>query len=159
MRWGRARKAMIAGAMALMCSCTMTHQDLAQQYYSQGRLDQAEYEIQKALSAEPDNLAIDHLAAQIFTQQGVGRYKKGEMISAGNYFHRAIDYYPTYAPAYDWLGLTAFAQHDWANAVNYGSQGAGFSGRPEPGYVKSARQELKKVRSGQLYVRRRRPND
>jgi len=31
-------------------------------------------------------------------------YKRGEMIAAGNYFHRAIDYYPTYGPAYDYLG-------------------------------------------------------
>lgn len=156
MRLRCARKVAVAGVMALMCACTMTHQDLAQQYYAQGRLDQAEFEIQKALAAEPNNLAIDHLGAKIFTQQGVARYKRGEMISAGNYFHRAIDYYPTYAPAYDWLGLTAFAQHDYQGAIKYGSQGAGFEGKPEPGYVRMARQELNKIRSGRLSVKRRR---
>jgi tetratricopeptide (TPR) repeat protein len=155
MRWGCARNGVVAGAMALMWACTMTHQDLAQQYYSQGRLDQAEYQIQKALDAQPNNLAIDNLAARIFTQQGVAHYKRGEMISAGNYFHRAIDYYSTYAPAYDYLGLIAFARHDWRNAIRYSSQGAGYSGKPEPGYVQLARQELSKVRSGQPFVRPR----
>ena len=157
MRWGCARIAVVAGAMALMCACTMTHQDLAQQYYSQGRFDEAGYEVQKALAATPNNPVIDHLAAQIFTQQGVAHYQRGEMISAGNYFHRAIDYYPTYAPAYDYLGLIAFSQHNWQDAIKYGSQSAGYSGKPEPGYVQSARQELRKVRSGQPFVRRRRP--
>ena len=154
MRWGCVT-AMMAGMAMLICACATTHQDLAQQYYSQGRLDQAEYEIQQTLAAKPNDLAAAHLAAEIFTQQGVARYKRGEMISAANYFHRAIDYYPTYAPAYDWLGLTSFAQGDWRDAVKYGSQGAGFSGQPEPGYVQTARRRLSEIRSGRMYIRRR----
>jgi tetratricopeptide (TPR) repeat protein len=157
MQKGGYRTALVAGTMALLCGCTMTHQDLAQRYYSQGRLDQAEYEVQQALAAEPNNPSIDNLAAQIFTQQSAAHYKRGEMIAANNYFHRAIDYYPTYAPAYDYLGLIAFSQHDWQDAIKYGSEGAGYAGNPEPGYVRQARQELQKVHSGQPFVRRRRP--
>src|SRR5690242_3806861 len=105
----RAPSAAIAGLVVVVIgACAATHQGRAQQYYSQGRLDEADYEIQQALTRDPNNLAIEHLAAQIFTQQGVAHYKRGEMIAAGNYLHRAIDYYPTYGPAYDYLGLIAF---------------------------------------------------
>jgi len=148
---------MMAGLLAVLISgCAATHQDRAQQFYSQGRLDEADYEIQKALAADPNNLSVEHLAAEIFTGQGFAHYKRGEMIAAGNYFHRAIDYYPTYAPAYDYLGLIAFSQHNWQDAIKYGDQSAGYSGQPAPGYVHQAREELRRIRSGQPLFRSRR---
>ena len=147
--------AAIAGIFAALCgACAATHQGRAQQFYSQGRFEEAGYEIQAALSSDPDNLAIRNLAAQIFTQQGVGLYQSGDLTAAGTRFHRAIDYNPTYAQAYDYLGLIAFAEHNWEDAIRYGDQGAGYSGQPAPGYVAQARTELQKIRSGRLFQKR-----
>jgi tetratricopeptide (TPR) repeat protein len=139
--------------------CAATHQARAQQFYQQGRLDEADYEIGQALADDPNNAAIQNLAAQIFTQRGVAHYQRGEMIAAANYFHRAIDYVPTYAPAYDYLGLIAFSQHNWQDAIRFGERAAGYSGQPPPGYVAQAQAELRRVRSGQLFVRRRHPKE
>lgn len=142
-------------AVGIAGGCAAAHQDRAQQLYLQGRLDEADYEVSQALAHDPNNAAIQNLAAQIFTQQGLAHYQRGEMIAAANYFHRAIDYVPTYAPAYDYLGLIAFAQHNWQDAIRYGDQAAGYSGQPAPGYVEQAQTQLRKVRSGRLFVRRR----
>jgi hypothetical protein len=61
------------------------------------------------------------------------------MIAASDDFHRAIDYYPTYAQAYDYLGMLSFQQGKWEDAIKYGSLGAGYAGQPEPSYVSDAR--------------------
>jgi tetratricopeptide (TPR) repeat protein len=147
--------AAIAGILASLCgACAAAHQDRARQLYAQGRFDEAGYEIQAALANDPDNLAIRNLAAQIFTQQGVALYQGGDLIAAGIRFHRAIDYVSTYAPAYDYLGLIAFAEHDWEDAIRYGDQAAGYTGQPTPGYVAQARANLQKIRSGRLFDKR-----
>lgn len=147
--------AAIAGIFAALCgACAAAHQDRAQHFYAQGHFDEAGYEIQAALADDPNNLAIRNLAAQIFTQQGVALYQAGDLTAAGTRFHRAIDYFPTYAPAYDYLGLIAFAEHDWEDAIRYGDQAAGYSGQPAPGYVAEARANLQKVRSGRFFRKR-----
>jgi tetratricopeptide (TPR) repeat protein len=147
----RGRIAILCGLMVLMAvaGCSAVHQDRAQQYYAQGQYDKAGYEIQAALAKDPNNLKLRHLAAKIFTQQGYERYKRGEMISAAQYFNKAIDYDPTDAPAYDYLGILAFAQGDWEGAIKNGTAAAGYSGQPTPLYVQQARQKLRQIRSGQ----------
>jgi tetratricopeptide (TPR) repeat protein len=155
MRRDRGWVAAIAGILAaLYVACAATHQGRAQQFYAQGRFDEAGYEIQAALADDPNNLAIRNLAAQIFTQQGVTLYQAGDLTAAGTHFHRAVDYYPTYAQAYDYLGMIAFAEHNWEEAIRYGDQGAGYSGQPAPGYVAQAQANLQKVRSGRFFHKR-----
>jgi tetratricopeptide (TPR) repeat protein len=137
----------IALTIALQ-GCTPINQDSAQRALAEGRLDDAAYDIQAALGHDPDNLTLKNLAAQIFTQRGVKSYQSGAMIAASEDFHRAIDYFPTYAPAYDYLGMLSFQQHNWQNAIKYGSMGAGYAGQPDPSYVRDAREKLRKLETG-----------
>lgn len=124
------------------------NQDRAQTEFAQGRYDDAVNDVTAALAHDPGNLQLKSLAAQIFTQRGVQYYKNGAMLAASNDFHNAIGYDPTYAPAYDYLGMLSFQQHDWQDAVNFGDKAAGLEGKPDPDYVNSARKEILKVRSG-----------
>jgi tetratricopeptide (TPR) repeat protein len=139
----------IALTIALQ-GCAPINQDSAQRALAEGRLDDAAYDIQAALAHDPDNLTLKNLAAQIFTQRGVKSYQSGAMIAAGEDFHRAIDYFPTYAPAYDYLGMLSFQQHDWQDAIKYGSMGAGYAGQPDPTYVQNARENLRRLETGGL---------
>jgi tetratricopeptide (TPR) repeat protein len=143
--------AFFAAAAALsigLAACAPLNQDKAQSAFDAGRYDEAAYDIQAALASDPDNLQLKELAAKIFTQRGFGYYKNGEMLAANDDFRRAVNYYPTYAPAWDYLGMIAFQQHNWQNAIEFGSKAAGLEGKPDPGYVQSARQNLRKVQSG-----------
>jgi tetratricopeptide (TPR) repeat protein len=149
MRWVLIASMGLVAAVAFL-GCAPLHQGNAQSALAAGRLDDAASEIQAALASDPDNGQIKSLAAQIFTQRGVKYYKNGEMIAAQDDFHRAVDYDPFYGQAYDYLGLIAFSQHDWQNAINYGSKAAGLQGKPNPMYVQQAQAELRKVRSGGL---------
>jgi tetratricopeptide (TPR) repeat protein len=135
---------MIAGVYA----CAPLHQASAQDAMAQGRLDDAGTEIQKAIADDPSNLQLKHLAAEIFTRRGTSYYKNGEMIAAEDDFRRAVDYEPTYAAAYDYLGLIAFSKHDWLNAINYGDKYAGISGEKAPLYVQQAREQERIVQAG-----------
>ena len=149
---------MLAGFVG---GCAAVDQDSAQTALASGRLDEAAADIQAALARDPDNLQLKHLAAQIFTRRGVKYYQQGVMIAASDDFHRAVDYYPTYSMAYDYLGMIAFHQHNWQDSIRYGSKAAGLEGEPDPGYVRMAREELRKVQSGGFkpYApARRRPN-
>ena len=137
----------IALTIALQ-GCTPINQDSAQRALAEGRLDDAAYDIQAALGHDPDNLTLKNLAAQIFTQRGVKSYQSGAMIAASDDFHRAIDYFPTYAPAYYYLGMVSFEQHNWQDAIKYGSMGAGYAGQPDPSYVRDARENLRRLESG-----------
>ena len=137
----------IALTIALQ-GCTPINQDSAQRALAEGRLDDAAYDIQAALGHDPDNLTLKNLAAQIFTQRGVKSYQSGAMIAASEDFHRAIDYFPTYAPAYDYLGMVSFEQHNWQDAIKYGSMGAGYAGQPDPSYVRDARENLRRLETG-----------
>ncbi len=137
----------VAAAIAI-AACAPMDQGSAESALAEGRLDDAAYDIQAALSHDPDNLTLKNLAAQIFTRRGVQYYQRGEMIAASDDFHRAINYFPTYAPAYDYLGMIAFQQHNWEDAIKYGTAGAGYAGQPEPGYVQDARRNLRAVQSG-----------
>ena len=151
---------LVASGGLLFFGCAAMHQGSAQTDYAQGRLDDAASEIQSALASDPDNLQLKHLAAKIFTARGVRSYQGGQMVAASDDFHRAIDYYPTDAQPYDYLGLIAFSQHDWRDALRYGSQAAGLAGKPDPGYVHQAREELRREQSGNPGVRRgRRPQN
>jgi len=152
----------VAALAAAAASCAPVAQDQAQSAYAQGRYDEAAYDIQAALERDPDNPTLKQLGAQIFTQRGVKEYQAGQMIAASQDFQRAINYSPTYAMAYDYLGMLSFQQSNWQDAIKYGSAGAGYAGKPEPDYVKSARQNLRKVQSGGFapYVgARRTPNN
>ncbi|HEY6393819.1 MAG TPA: tetratricopeptide repeat protein [Candidatus Binataceae bacterium] len=128
--------------------CAPLHQGSAESALAAGRLDDAAADVQKALESDPDNLQLKELAARIFTQRGVKSYQNGEMLAARDDFQRAVGYYPTSAPAYDYLGMIAFQQHNWQNAINYGNKAAGLEGKPDPAYVEQARKELLKVQSG-----------
>jgi len=139
----------IALTIALQ-GCAPINQDSAQRALAEGRLDDAAYDIQAALSHDPDNLTLKNLAAQIFTQRGVKSYQSGAMIAAREDFHRAIDYFPTYAPAYDYLGLLSFQQRNWRDAIKYGSMGAGYAGQPDPSYVRDAREKLRRLETGEI---------
>jgi tetratricopeptide (TPR) repeat protein len=134
--------------IAALCACAPLHQDLAQQAMAQGRLDQAGQEIQKALADDPSNLQLKHLAAEIFTRRGTTYYKNNEMLAAEDDFRRAVDYKPTYAAAYDYLGLIAFSKHDWQSAISYGEKYAGLTGESVPLYVQQAREQERVVRAG-----------
>jgi|YelNatPaOPRAMG01_1025707.scaffolds.fasta_scaffold04143_10 tetratricopeptide (TPR) repeat protein len=136
---------MVAG---LLGGCAAVDQGSAQTALASGRLDEAAADIQAALAHDPDNLQLKHLAAEIFTRRGVKYYQQGAMIAASDDFHRAVDYYPTYAMAYDYLGMIAFQHHNWQDAIRYGSKAAGLQGKPDPGYVQMAREELRKLQSG-----------
>jgi tetratricopeptide (TPR) repeat protein len=137
-------------SLALLFSCATYHQSRAQSSLAQGRLDEAAAEVQSALASNPDDLPLKHLAAQIFTQRGTRYYQNQEMIAAGDDFHRAADYDQFYAPAWDYLGLIAFSQHRWADAIRYGHKAAELTGKPDPTYVQQADAELVKVRTGGL---------
>ena len=137
----------IALTIALQ-GCAPINQDSAQRALAEGRLDDAAYDIQAALAHDPDNLTLKNLAAQIFTQRGVKSYQSGAMIAASEDFHRAIDSFPTYAPAYDYLGMLSFQQRNWRDAIKYGSMGAGYAGQPDPSYVRDARENLRKLEIG-----------
>jgi tetratricopeptide (TPR) repeat protein len=148
-----ARAGLIAGLGLMVLtvalqSCAPMDQGSAQSALAEGRLDDAAYDVQAALSHDTDNMTLKNLAAQIFTQRGAKELQDGQLIAASDDFHRAIDYFPTYAPAYDYLGMLSFQQHNWQDAIKYGTMGAGYSGEADPGYVQSARQNLRKVESG-----------
>jgi tetratricopeptide (TPR) repeat protein len=132
----------------VLCACAPVNQDRAQTAYAQGRYDDAANDVTAALAHDPGNLQLKALAAQIFTQRGVQYYKNGEMLAASNDFHNAISYNPYYAPAYDYLGMLSFQQHNWEDAVNFGDKAAGLEGKADPDYVNSARREITKVRAG-----------
>jgi Tfp pilus assembly protein PilF len=148
----------VAGGVMLLAvaGCTAAvNQDAAQKALAAGRLDEAAADIQTALEHDPDNPQLKQLGAQIFTQRGLQYYQQGTMIAAADDFHRAVGYDPTYAMAWDYLGMIASQQHDWQNAINYGDKAAGLQGKPDPAYVEQARRELARVQSGGLPPRRR----
>ncbi len=137
-----------ACAACLLAACAPIDQGAAQTALAAGRLDEAAADIRAALAHDPDNLELKHLAAGIFTRRGVRYYQGGEMLQASDDFHRAADYYPTYSRAYDYLGMIAFQQHNWQDAISYGGKAAALEGKPDPAYVEQARKELLKVQSG-----------
>jgi tetratricopeptide (TPR) repeat protein len=117
----------IALTIALQ-GCAPINQDSAQRALAEGRLDDAAYDIQAALAHDPDNLTLKNLAAQIFTQRGVKSYQSGAMIAASEDFHRAIDYFPTYAPAYDYLGMPFLSAAQLARRDQIREHGCGIRG-------------------------------
>ncbi len=147
--------AALAATFALaLCGCAPVEQDHAQQELATGQLDAAAADVTAALSHDPNNLKLQNLAAQIFTQRGTVYYQGGEMIAASDDFHRAISYDPTYARAYDYLGMLAFQQHNWQDAINYGDKAASLEGKADPGYVAAARKNMQQsqlLRGPKLY--------
>src|SRR5579862_3425920 len=114
------KRVMAIAMIAALDGCAPLHQDNAQQALARGNLDEAASEVQQAAADDPANLRIKHLAAQIFTARGTADYKGDQMLAAEDDFRRAVDYEPTYAAAYDYVGLIAFSKHDWQGAINYG---------------------------------------
>ncbi len=129
-------------------ACAPYHQENARYQLSTGNPENAAYEIEAALRSDPKNLQLKHEAAEIFTRRGQQEYDRGEMIAAQADFMKALYYEPTYAQAADYLGLIAFSQHDWQNAISYGKKAAGLTGQPDPTYVLQAEEELRKVQAG-----------
>lgn len=134
--------------LALTGCAAQINQGAAQNALAAGRYDEAAADIQTALAHDPDNLQLKQLAADIFTRRGVQYYQNGTMIAAADDFQRAVAYQPTYAMAWDYLGLIASQQNDWQHAIEYGSKAAGLEGKPDPPYVELARKELARIRSG-----------
>ncbi|HVN29073.1 MAG TPA: hypothetical protein VMT64_11330 [Candidatus Binataceae bacterium] len=120
-------------------------QGRAEQELATGQLDAAVADVTAALAHDPNNLKLQNLAAQIYTQRGIKFYEGGQMIAASDDFHRAISYDPTYSRAYDYLGMLSFQQHDWQGAINYGDKAASLEGKPDPGYVAAARQNMRQT--------------
>src|SRR5713226_3503516 len=87
--------------MVFFSACAPYYQENAQNALAQGRLDDATSDIQGALSSDPGNLQLKHLAAEIFTRRGIKEYDTGQMIAAQADFQRAVNYLATYAQAYD----------------------------------------------------------
>ncbi len=137
-------------ALAAFLSCAAAHQGSAESELAAGQLDAAVRDVQAALQSNPDDLQLKHLAAQIFTQRGLKYYQNFEMIAADADFRRAVDYDQFYAPAWDYLGLIAFNQHRWADAIDHGHKAAELQGKPDPIHVQQAEQQLVKVRTGGL---------
>ena len=123
-------------------------QSTAQSALASGNLELAATNIQAALAREPDNPELKKLGAEIFTRRGVQFYQNGEMIAAADDFHRAVNYQPSYAMAWDYMGMIASQQHDWQKAIDYGDKAASLEGKPDPAYVEDARKQLLKVQSG-----------
>jgi tetratricopeptide (TPR) repeat protein len=144
---------LVAGAISLgLAGCfAQINQSAAQSALAAGRLDEAAGDVQAALAHDPDNLELKKLAADIFTRRGVKYYQMGAMIAAADDFHRAVGYLPTYAMAWDYLGLIASQQNDWQHAIDYGDKGATLAGKPDPAYVVDARKQLLKVESGGIH--------
>ncbi|HXN87086.1 MAG TPA: hypothetical protein VN867_13515 [Candidatus Binataceae bacterium] len=134
--------------VALAGCFAQANQSGAENALAGGRLDEAAADIQTALQHDPDNPQLKQLAARIFTQRGVQYYQNGTMIAAADDFQRAVDYQPTFAMGWDYLGMIASQQHDWQHAIEYGDKGASLDGKPDPAYVEDARKELLKVQSG-----------
>jgi tetratricopeptide (TPR) repeat protein len=139
-----------AAACAMLPACASIEQGNAQTELAQGNLDAAVADVQSALASNPDDLQLKQLAAQIFTQRGVKYYQSKEMLAAGDDFHRAVDYDQFYGQAWDYLGLIAFSQARWAEAIDHGHKAAELQGKPDPAYVQQAEQQLVKVRTGGL---------
>ena len=138
----------ILTALAFAACFAQGNQDAAEHELAAGRLDDAAAHIQAALQHDPDNPTLKKLAAEIFTRRGVQYYQTGTMLAAADDFHRAVDYDPTYAMAWDYLGLIASQQNDWQHAIDYGNKAAELEGKPDPAYVIDARKQLLKVQSG-----------
>ena len=139
----------LAAVTLAVAGCfAQANQDAAQKALDAGRLDEAAADIQTALEHDPDNPQLKKLATDIFTRRGVQYYQAGTMIAAADDFHRAVNYDPNASMAWDYLGLIASQQHDWQNAIEYGSKAASMEGKPDPAYVTQARKELLKVQSG-----------
>lgn len=138
----------ILSVVAMLAGCAPMHQSNAQSALAQGNYDSAATEVQAALASDPDNLQLKALAAQIFTDRGAKHYQAGEMLAAQQDFQSAVGYQPTYSRAYDYLGLIAFQQHNWQQAIDYGTRSAGYAGRPDPVYVQQAREALRRVNGG-----------
>lgn len=138
----------ILSVAAMLAGCAPMHQSNAQSALAQGNYDSAATEIQAALASDPDNLQLKALAAQIFTDRGAKHYQAGEMLAAQQDFQSAVGYQPTDSRAYDYLGLIAFQQHDWQQAIDYGTRSAGYAGRPDPVYVQQAREALHRMNGG-----------
>ncbi len=135
---------------AIFPACAMYHQSSAQSELAAGKLDAAASDVQSALASNPDDLQLKQLAAQIFTQRGVKYYQNNEMLAANDDFRRAVDYDRFYGQAWDYLGLIAFQQHRWADAIDSGHKAAELQGKPDPGYVQQANAQLVKVLTGGL---------
>ena len=139
-----------AASVVIFSSCATIHESSAQSELAEGRLDDAAADVQSALASNPDSLELKQLAAQIFTQRGLKYYQKNEMIAASDDFRRAVDYDQFYAQGWDYLGLIAFQQHRWADAIDFGHKAAELQNKPDPPYVQQADSQLVKVRTGGL---------
>ncbi len=115
---------------AIFPACAMYHQSSAQSELAAGKLDAAASDVQSAVASNPDDLQLKQLAAQIFTQRGVKYYQNNEMIAANDDFRRAVDYDRFYGQAWDYLGLIAFQQHRWADAIDSGHKAADSRASP-----------------------------
>jgi tetratricopeptide (TPR) repeat protein len=131
-----------------VAACAAVRADEARRALAVGNLDEAAAQVRAALASNPDDLVLKELAADIFTRRGAEYYQKGAYIQAAQDLNTAVGYYPTYARAYEYLGLIAFAQNNWSQAIDYGTRAAQLSGGREPSYVADARRQVARIREG-----------
>lgn len=134
----------------LLWSCATNHEELARRALEHNQLLKADSEITKAVADNPHSNSTRELAAQIFTREGAAYLDDHQMIEGGLLFQRAIDYDPSYAPAYEDLGAIAFSHHDWQMAIRYGEIASQYSHKPPPAYVQQAREALRRERQKAL---------
>ncbi len=140
----------LAALICLVPACSAILDDDGEVALKQGRLDDAARQVRAALADDPGNLQLRELAAEIFTRRGEDYFQRREMIAAAKEFHTAIEYDSMFGPAYDYLGMVAYWNHDWQNAVDYGNRASELESRPDPPYVQQAKQELEKIKNGGL---------
>jgi tetratricopeptide (TPR) repeat protein len=140
----------LASLAFILASCSSIVPEDGELALQQGRLDDAARQVRAALAEDPGNLQLRELAAEIFTRRGERFYAQHEMIAAAQDFQTATQYDPMYAPAYDYLGMIAFWNHNWQSAIDYGNRASELQARPDPPYVQEAKEELDKIRNGGL---------
>jgi tetratricopeptide (TPR) repeat protein len=129
-------------AMAII-GCAPMHANLARSALQEQRLNAAVNQMQLALAQHPADPGLKHLAAAIYTNRGARFYNQGDMTRAASDLHTALNYDPSYGAACDYLGLVAFSQRNWKDAIAYGERAASLEQRPPAPWVEAARIQMR----------------
>ncbi|MBF6568841.1 MAG: tetratricopeptide repeat protein [Candidatus Binataceae bacterium] len=134
----------IGAALALaIIGCAPMHANLARSALQEQRLNEAVNEVQLALAQHPADPGLEHLAAAIYTNRGARFYTQGNMTRAATDLHTALNFDPGYSAAYNYLGLVAFSQQNWKDAIVYGERAASLENCPPASWVGVARVKMR----------------
>ncbi len=139
------RLASIAALAALIAGCA-SHENLARSALQESRLNDAADEVQLAVAQNPDSPEVKTLAAAVYTNRGAKFYYSHQISAARGDLERAVGYDPNYSAAWDYLGLVAFSEHNWKDAIADGARAGSLAGRPPAAYVGAARTQLGRER-------------